>query len=114
MLFFISVPLALFFRYTFVMRHGVTRLQWILEHINENSMFLTKDQRKRKALLIKDQTSKRNAIDAERKLLNDKAQRDAWAQQAHAPESSYGGKASYSHVPLSYAAIATAPKKRLV
>lgn len=48
-------------------------------------MFLTKDQRKRKARLIKAQTEQRNAIDAERKLLSDRAQRDAWAQQAHAP-----------------------------
>lgn len=42
-------------------------------------MFLTKEQRKRKADLKADQTKKRKEIDAALKLKSDRAQRDSWA-----------------------------------
>lgn len=46
------------------------------------SMFLTKEQRKRKEQLRRDQDRKQRDIDAARKLLNDRAQRDSWAEAA--------------------------------
>ncbi|CAN0175149.1 unnamed protein product, partial [Scytosiphon promiscuus] len=42
-------------------------------------MFLTPDQRKRKEAIKRDQERRRREIDAAKKLISDRAQRDAWA-----------------------------------